>query len=166
MGCGLYDIPHTHAHTRTHMHTHMHTHTYTHTHTYLSWLPSFHSLLLHLISVWSVEGCSWWREGLGRRSWAFSSVILGGGVWGRECVCVRVVHKVIYRHTNNSCHAPIITYTVVLSPICSKCDLFSSCNSAKFCLCCLLALPILLVNAQWLTKIINRKHRMHVSYAR
>ena len=38
------------------------------------------------------------------------------------------------------------------------------CN-AKFCLCCLLtSTAYFLVNGQWLTKIINRKYRMHVSY--
>ena len=154
----VYMTYNTHTHTHTHTHTYTHTHIHTHSHTHLSWLPSFHSLLPHLTSGWSVEGCSWWREGVGRRSWAFvafSSAPFTVGecmaswyvclLWqvcypGRWCVRVRVdlyvcvceggtqsVHQDLQskRHTNNSCHAPIITYTTVLSPFCSKRDLFS-----------------------------------------
>jgi len=41
------------------------------------------------------------------------------------CLCEGGTQSDLQAHYNNSCHAPIIAYTVVLSPICSKRDLFS-----------------------------------------
>ena len=125
------------------------------------------SLLLHVHPVSSLTVLLFWRvhhpERLCVRVWVYMCVCDGVSV----CVCEggTVFTRVCSPKGALIIHAtpPIITYTAVLSPIMlQKWPVFLCCNSKLICLCCLLALPIFLDSAQWLTKIINWKHRMHV----